>query len=391
MRVLLICNSFGKGWAATAHLAAELGEGWVERGCEVEVWARGGTREHAVESCDHSIAVYGTDGQRWQQVKNRHLSELLILVEFCRRAWQTNARYDRVICMDSPRFAPMAAAILRRRTGAKTMAWVMDLAFEQVSRRRAGSAGGHLAGSLMGMQVWLMGKMDRVVTLGECMASALQARGMPREKIEVIGTWAEDHWSELKIETPPARRKFGLNGRFTIMYSGYAADWHDFDSICEAMAEMSHDPTIQWVFAGSGPGIDQIRSRAANIPADNLVILDRVDREELPAFLSCADVHLVSLKASMLGTCVPSKLYPLMALGKPVVFVGPSACQTALDLEQAQAGLVAGNGRELVEALRGLVHDPERVQTMGENARQAFQKKHNATTAIDEWLEVLNR
>jgi len=391
MRILLLCNSIGKGYAATAHLAAELAEGLVTRGCEVDVWCRGESREHAVPSCGRSVGVHGMDDQLCQRFKNRHLSELMLLWAFCRWAGKTPVTYDRVICMDSPRFAGLAAGILSKRSGAQTLAWVMDLALEQVARRAAGRPAGRVARWLTQRQVRQWAGMDRIVTLGTCMAALLEKAGVPREKIEVIGTWGEDSWADLAIDGLVGRERFGFNGRFIIMYSGYAGTWHDFESIGEAIMALRDNTVIQWVFAGSGPGIDHIRDLAGSLPSGRIVVMDRVDREDLAALLSCADVHLVSLRAEMLGTCVPSKLYPLMALGKPVAFVGPAACQTALDLEQAQAGLVVGNGRELVEALRGLVHDPERLQAMGENARQAFQNGHNATSVIDGWLAALKR
>jgi colanic acid biosynthesis glycosyl transferase WcaI len=389
MRILLLCNSFGKGYAATAHLAAELGESLVEHGYEVVVWTRGSTRNHAVSTCSRSILVLGTDGSWVLQTKNRFISELLLLVRFCCRAYYTNIRYDHVICMDSPRLALLAAWILRLRTGSRTLAWVMDLAWEQLNRQGTTISSRCIAALFMRVQVMLLEKTDHVVTLGRCMASTLHARGVSRHRIKVIGSWAEDSWAKLAIDSTASRSKYGLPERFTIMYSGYAGKWHDFDSISYAMAAMSNDKSIQWVFAGSGPGIDQVRRRSAINLADNLVFLDWVPRDELPQFLSCADVHLVSLKESMLGTCVPSKLYPLMALAKPVVFVGPATCQTAIDLTEAQAGVVATNGSVLVDILRGLIGHPFSIQYMGENARNAFNTKHNVTIAIDQWIELL--
>ncbi|MCF3648451.1 glycosyltransferase family 4 protein [Synoicihabitans lomoniglobus] len=389
MRILFICNSFGKGWAATAHLATELAEGLVERGYEVEVWARGGSREHMVESCGRRIAVYGDNRKGSCGPKNRVLSELRLLWNFCLRALGTSSHFDSVVCMDSPRFASMAAGILKRKTGAKTLAWVMDLAFEQVVQRSGRSLVCLAAMGLTMLQIWTLSKMDRVITLGDCMASLLKKRGLHENKITVIGTWAEDHWASLSVNIHAARKRFNLHGGFIIMYAGFAADWHDFDSICEAISETEDDSRFQWVFAGSGPGIDKIRELSAVSNWPNVVILDRVDRSDLPSFLSCADLHLVSLRSSMLGTCVPSKLYPLMALSKPAVFVGPAECQTARDLVNAGAGEVVADSHELVEVIYRLAADSAKLKELGENANRAFRQKHCANVAITQWYETL--
>lgn len=314
----------------------------------------------------------------------RHLGELVLSLKFHWRAFLYKTMVHHIVVMDNPRFAVGAAAILRWKFNCKITAWVMDLAFEQVRRRSRGFSRASAA-FLLALQIRALRIVDRVVTLGSCMSTLLGKLGVPSGKLTVIGTWASDSWVALKERPTEQRKKFGIPEKFTVMYSGHAGAWHDFATISAAVSQLRADDSIQWIFAGSGPGITTIEA----IGAENVVIHPAVDRADLPGFLSCADLHLVSLHPAMLGTCVPSKLYPLMALGLPILFVGPKECQSALDLKEYEMGFIAEDVGEMVDVLRAL---STRSNSSGRSGFQAGLEKREAHTlghVFPSWRKVL--
>ncbi|QDT55833.1 putative glycosyl transferase [Caulifigura coniformis] len=390
MRVLLLCNSFGKGWAATAHLAAELAEGLADGGDAVEVLSSNATAQHEVRNNGGTVTVHKCNSFMNSGRLQRHLRELCLLMYFCGWALKCRARFDAVICLDSPRFCALAALIIRRRTGARCVAWVMDLPSEQVSRHQAGRAiASRISGLMHGLNMKLLRRMDALVTLGRCMADVLVRGGAAREKVHLIRTWADDEWSALRIDSEAARRKFGLRERVTIMYSGYAGQWHDFRTLCEAIRPFLQDETVQFVFAVSGPGLGEVQRLVEETSAKNVVLHDRVDRRDLPTFLACGDVHLASLAREMLGTCSPSKIYPVMVLGRPVAFLGPLASQAAMDVQRTGGGIAAETAEDLCHQLRLLVSDREARLAMGERAREAYLKDFSQSAGVAAWRAVL--
>jgi len=114
-----------------------------------------------------------------------------------------------------------------------------------------------------------------------------------------------------------------------------------------------------------------------------------VPRAELGSLPQCADIHLVSLKASMLGTCVPSKTYGALAYGRPVVFIGRKECQAAKDILEANAGRVVENADELVAAIEDFLSNPETLELCSYNARKAFLEKHCAQAVLKKWDELI--
>jgi glycosyltransferase involved in cell wall biosynthesis len=175
------------------------------------------------------------------------------------------------------------------------------------------------------------------------------------------------------------------------MYSGFAGDWHNFELICDALLLPENNNQIQWLFSGSGPGIDDVATLAAEQRDLNIIIRGRVEREYLQEFLSCGDVHIVSLDAEMEGTCVPSKLYPLMALGIPVIFVGPRSCQTAIDIENATAGIVCQTAVELLLAVNKLRDSAQLQKRLGANAKQAFIQRHCLSYSTRQWNNLIRQ
>jgi len=390
MRVLLVCNSFGKGYAATAHLAAELAEGLADGGAAVEVLSSNSTAQHDVRENGGTLTVHQCSRLFNSGRLQRHLREVCLLIYFCGWALKCRTRFDAVICLDSPRFCALAALLIRWKSGAKCVAWVMDLPSEQVSRHQTGRAiASRVSGMMHGINMRLLRRMDSLVTLGGCMADVLARGGVPREKVHIIRTWADDDWSTLRIDPVEARRKFGLRERLTIMYSGYAGQWHDFRTLCEAIRPLINDNGVQFVFAVSGPGLDDVRRLVDETGATNVVLHDRVERRELPTFLACGDIHLASLDRTMLGTCSPSKIYPVMVLGRPLGFLGPLISQAAMDIQGTGAGIAAETAEELCRQLRLLISDRDLRVAMGERAREAYLKDFSQSAGVGAWRAVL--
>lgn len=388
MKLLLICQSLGKGWAATSHIATELIESLSLDGNDIFVWCLGDSKNYRIEDKAGAISVEGI--KPMPNSIPAPLSEFLLLQILCFRAMTTKKKFDLVVWMDSPRLAGTAANILKRKTNAISLAWVMDLPFEQ-NLRRSGPMKRFLAKIFKSIQTKSLKKADKVVTLGACMKSALTKRNIPREKIKIIGTWAPDKWQEFQPAPDKSKSKFGLKDQFTIMYSGFAGGWHNFELICDALSLPENNNQIQWLFSGSGPGIDDVATLAAEQRDLNIIIRDRVEREYLQEFLSCGDVHIVSLDAELEGTCVPSKLYPLMALGIPVIFVGPRSCQTAIDIENAAAGIVCQTAVELLLAVNKLRSSAQLQKKLGANAKQAFIQKHCLSYSTDQWNNLIRQ
>jgi glycosyltransferase involved in cell wall biosynthesis len=93
---------------------------------------------------------------------------------------------------------------------------------------------------------------------------------------------------------------------------------------------------------------------------------------EVPSVLSSGDMHVVTVKRGLEGVVVPSKLYPTLAAGRPVLGVAPEECDVVRIIRKTGCGLAADpdDPGAVVEAIRGVLHNSESVRNMGLRARE---------------------
>jgi glycosyltransferase involved in cell wall biosynthesis len=115
------------------------------------------------------------------------------------------------------------------------------------------------------------------------------------------------------------------------------------------------------------------------------------DRKTLNQSLNLADVHLVSQLPAFTGIVVPSKLYGILAVGKPSIMIGPADAECSRVISETASGYVIPNGdaAALVQALRYLKANPDVRQTMGSRARQAFQTNYDCPIACSRIETIL--
>jgi glycosyltransferase involved in cell wall biosynthesis len=161
-----------------------------------------------------------------------------------------------------------------------------------------------------------------VIVLDRFMSDRMAAKGLPPAKLKTLPPWSHDH----EVRFSPAGRdafrdRHRLTGKYVVMYSGNHSPCHPLDTILEAAKQLAGHPDIQFCFVGGGS--EHAKVRALKLP--NVLCLPYQPLAELSASLSSADLHLVVLGAPMAGLVHPCKIYNVMAIGIPVLFVGPAA------------------------------------------------------------------
>jgi len=387
MNILFLSSAYGKGGAATNQLWTELCEHFAATHSVTVLTAAWhvATPESREEN---GVRIRSLGAWCLPKFKNRHLWESVLCLLMGWKVLGIKEKFDLVICVDTPRFSVIPGWISKWKSHGKLIMWVMDLPLEQVVRRKKGGANfsACVASILNGFYYRSLSLCDRVVVLGTCMRKVLEQNSV--KALRVIGPWADDP-KMINLSFSDARAENGFPEKFTIAYFGYAGEWHDFEPILEAIPELINKYPLQFIFAGVGPGIDRVAAEKEKNCWGNVQIKGWVPRAELSSLPQCADLHLVSLKKSMLGTCVPSKTYGALAYGRPVVFIGPKECQAAQDVLEANAGRVVENADELVDAVEEFLANREKLEICSRNARKAFLEKHCAQAVFRKWDQLL--
>jgi glycosyltransferase involved in cell wall biosynthesis len=235
---------------------------------------------------------------------------------------------------------------------------------------------------------------DFVVDLGPYMRGRILEKGVEPERVRTIPVWGPAPDRGAASAAPGLRQRLGISDRFLVMYSGNAGVVHDFTDVLEAMRLLRDDDGVYFLFVGDGPRRAEIEEFIKKHQLRNAMYQPYLPREEVPGALAAADVHLITLRGAFAGISVPGKLYGIMGAGRPALFVGPKACETAETIRSAQCGVVvdptAGNGaREVVAALRAWRKHPEAVVEAGERGRRAYEERYLREINCAAWARVI--
>jgi colanic acid biosynthesis glycosyl transferase WcaI len=94
---------------------------------------------------------------------------------------------------------------------------------------------------------------------------------------------------------------------------------------------------------------------------------------QIASVLAAADVHIVTIKRGLEGVVVPSKIYGILAAGRPILAAAPKETDAAMLSETRNFGVVADPDKpeELATAIRSLAADPQRLAAMAAAAQTA--------------------
>jgi glycosyltransferase involved in cell wall biosynthesis len=165
---------------------------------------------------------------------------------------------------------------------------------------------------------------DAVVLLDRYMEERVLAKGVAAWRVRVVPPWSMDRYAYFDPAGRAAfRERHGLKGKYVVMYSGNHSPVHPLDTLLEAAIRLKADPRFCFVFVGGGSEFGRLRGAAQAQGLANVKFLPYQPIESLAGSLSAADLQAVVLGSAMVGTIHPSKLYNILAVGNPVLYIGP--------------------------------------------------------------------
>ena len=385
-RLLLVNQHYFPDVASTGQHLTDLAEHLAREGYAVEVLTGRGRYIAGRMDVPEREVRNGVSIRRLRTTsfgRGSNLGRIVDYLSFYLRVLATllfERRRDGVLFLTTPPLLSFLGAIARVVRRQRYGIWSMDL------HPDAEIASGMIRGDSVVARLleWANAtgyrKADFVIDLGRYMKARIVAKGVAPERTHTVHVWsAKEEISPVPREENPLIDELGLRDKFVVMYSGNAGGVHDFRDICGAMRQLKDDPRIYFLFVGDGPRRAEIEEFARAHAIRNLQYRGYFGREQLRYSLSLADVHLISLREPFVGISVPGKLYGIMASGRPALFVGPKACESAETIIESACGAVADPEAgdavgKMIETLRVWQRDPVLVQALGRNAREAFER-----------------
>jgi colanic acid biosynthesis glycosyl transferase WcaI len=222
------------------------------------------------------------------------------------------------------------------------------------------------------LHCWALRHVTRVIVLGEDMRARIISKGVPPERVVLVRDGAEIpavHAAQRATDKEVVRAIRG-DFRFVLLHAGNIGFYGAWDTLLKAAGALSDDG-VGLVFVGDGAQRAQLQALAGSLR--NVRFLPFFPAKKVQSVLGAADAHVVTIKRGLEGIVVPSKMYGILAAGKPIVSVAPEETDVAALCRQIGCGICCDPDRpeEMITAVRELARDPNRLTKMGEAGRKA--------------------
>jgi colanic acid biosynthesis glycosyl transferase WcaI len=387
MRILVLCPHFAPDVAPTGEVMTAIAGELVARGHRLHVvtslpWYV----QHRVEPGWEGSLVRHEDTS-WGRVSRVHpfptdkhniparaaafagFTGLSGLVAVASRA-----RADVVLAMSPPLTLGAAGWFAARTRGVPFVFNIQDV-FPDV----AVEIGALTNPTVIGAAAWLerltYQGADAVTVLSEDLRANVVAklaghRGGDEAKVRVIPNFVDTERIRPASRHNAYRRELGLGDRTVVMYAGNVGMSQSLELLVAAATATAHDPSVVYVVNGGGSGLDELQRQARGLANFRFVGLQ--PRERLPEVLAAADIHVVPLRRGLARASVPSKMYSILAAGRPIVASVDPGTEVARTVEEAGAGLAVppDEPEAFTKALLRLIDEPAEARRMGEAGRR---------------------
>lgn len=400
MKLIFVNRFFHPDISATAQMLSDLAFGLAAQGAKVLVIT---SRLRYDDEDEHLAEGEITKGVRVLRVWTTRFGRASLsarMVDYLSfylfasfaLAWRAR-RGDIVVVLTDPPLICIPISVVSFLRGAHLVNWAQDIYPEVAGRKKIRIARGIFGLALRILRTCSLRLAAVNVVIGERMARQVRGlRGASGVAVEVIHNWANgDAIVPVPSAANPLRDAWDLAGKFVLEYSGNMGQAHEFETMLGAAEKLVDRPQFVFLFMGGGYYRGWIENEARVRKLSNIRFKPYQPRESLSQSLGVADLHLTSLLPSMEGLIVPSKIYGILAAGRPTLHVGAADGEIAAILESAKAGFTVppGNTTLLVQRILELASTPALVAALGLNARRAFEQLYNQRIAYGHWARVL--
>ncbi|MGD0545284.1 MAG: glycosyltransferase family 4 protein [Candidatus Acidiferrales bacterium] len=294
-------------------------------------------------------------------------------------------RPDIVLAMTDPPVAGIAGAFVARMSNRPFVYNIRDLYPDMA-----------VGGEIVNLGFWVdrwekmhrraLRQAARVVVLGEDMRDRIIAKGVAPDRVVIVRD-GSSFPSSLPESSDPVVQKIRSGFQFVAIHAGNLGFYGAWNTLLKA-AEILRNENIGLVFVGDGANRAILQASAQSSP--NVRFLPFFPAEQVPHVMLAGDVHIVTVRRGLEGVVVPSKLYSILAAGRPILVVASASTDAARIVTETGCGMSADpdDPTAVAAVLIQLRNDPARLAQMGARAREVA-SKYARVNELDRFVNVM--
>ena len=392
-RLLVLNQYYWPGFEATAQLLTELCEALAEdHEVKVVTGVLHGQEEHRRREVHNGVEIVRVPSTSFE--RSRIFARAANYTSYLTTALLYGVRGPRpdvVLCMTDPPVVADIALLVARRYRAPLVVISQDV-FPEIAielKRLENPAVMSLLRRLVGLY---LRRADRVVAIGDTMRRRLEEKGARPDRIRVIPNWVDTSRLGPLSKNNAWARGGDLQGKFVVMHSGNVGHAQDLDSLVRAATFLRDLDDLRIMIIGMGARHAELVALAHQHEVDQVQFLYYQSRATLPQSLSAADIHVVGLASGLAGYVVPSRLYGILAVARPVIVAADPESETAQVVERVGCGIVVPPGRPelLARAIRDTHDGKYDLAAMGARGREWVEREADRSVAVRRYRDLLH-
>ena len=282
-------------------------------------------------------------------------------------------RPDVVVALTDPPIIALPALAAARIARARFVFLCQDV-FPEVARLLEDFRNARVEAALAWTSRFVVKHADGIVAIGDTMKQRLiEIKGADPEKIRVIHNWADTEAIRPGPKDNAFAQEHGLVDKFVVMHSGNVGLSQDVDGLLDVAEGLRDLADLVVAIVGDGARKEFLQAEVARRRLTNVRFFPYQPKDIVSQSFATADVFVVSLKRGMAGFIVPSKLYGILAAGRPFVAAVDADSEVAQISHKHTCGIIVppASGRLLTAAIRRLYSDEAQRRRLAGHARTA--------------------
>lgn len=398
MKVVLVSEFFYPYKTSTQKILTELAEDFVEYGLEVDVLTtKNAYREEKQDLGKYEIyrginikRVFSTEGNR-----DSKIGRLLNYITFTTSVFFNllfKKNYDKILFVSNPPLVPFIGYLIRKLRGKNYIYLVHDI-YPDVAEKLGAIKKGSIISKVMNyMNKKIYTNAERIIALGKDMKRVIADKGVDEEKIEIVTNWADSRVNYEKEVDKNFYKKYRLENKFNILYTGNISKVHAIDTIVEVAKILKNEEDIMFTFVGDGNRKQDLIKLKEKEDLRNIQLENYMFGEEYNNLLNCANLFITTLQQGIEGLGVPSKTYTYMSVAKPLIAIMSENSEIGSMVNQYNLGKQFNNKEyhKIAEFILELKNSNELYNEISKNVRNKFLNEYERKKVTNKFYKAIN-
>ena len=402
MRVLIISIAFAPELIGNAPLVTELATDLAKQGHQVTVIT--GFPQHGLSEIpdryrrkiflkENFNGVRVVRCYTYASAQKSFLNKMLSYVSFPLSSTLSGliaGEYDIIFTLSPPLWLGLSAYLIGKTKGIPFVYNVQDL-FPEAAVKLGALSNEYAINFFEKLERFVYTKAKCVPVICDFFRDSIVSKGIPNHKVVVIPNWVDTDFIHPMEKNNEFREENDIGDKFVVLYSGTIGFSQPLEIVLECAKFMANNPEILFVIVGSGVKKEQLQEQAKQMLLKNIRFFDSQPRSKLPSLLASADVSLVMLKTGIATVSLPSKIYGIMASGRPIIASIDKNSDARNIIKEANCGVWVEpeNSEQLAKAISMLYCNQELCLKYGENGRKYVVENNSRKKITAEYGQLL--